>query len=111
VYVVPAVGELLSVVDGRSAERVGAFRVGPGAEAVAVSAVTERLYVAHPDQDTVSVWDGRTGQPLTHLTVPGRPVALAADANTATVYVLSETTDTLTVIEETPARISSPPAP
>jgi YVTN family beta-propeller protein len=107
VYVLPAVGELLSVVDGRSAQRVGAFRVRPGAEAVAVSAATERLYVAHPDLDTVSVWDGRTGQLLTRLAVPGRPVALAADAATTRVYVLSETTDTLTVIEETPASISS----
>jgi YVTN family beta-propeller protein len=67
--------------------------------AVAVNPVTNTIYVANQNSESVTVIDGSTNNITTTVTVGGEPAAIAVDAVTNQVYVVNTQSDTVTVID------------
>ena len=72
--------------------------VGKGPLAVAVNPVTNKIYVANFDGDTVTVIDGATNSTAT-VSVGDHPQAVAVNPETDKIYVVNNRSDSVTVID------------
>jgi YVTN family beta-propeller protein len=83
----------------------------PGAHAVAVNPITNKIYVGDLTGNTVAVIDGATNT-VTTVTVGSAPVDIAVNTVTNKIYVANNGSANVTVIDgaRTPPPLS-PPAP
>ena len=77
------------------------FPVGNGPVALALNAVTDRLYVANQASNTVSVVDPTTNSVLATIAVGKAPSAIAVNTRTNTIYVADRDSRDIAVIDGT----------
>lgn len=73
--------------------------VGQSPQGVAVNPVTNRIYVANGDFDTVAVIDGTTDTVVDTIAVGNQPVGVAVDTVANRIYVANYSGDTVSVID------------
>lgn len=78
---------------------VNNISVGQSPQGVGVNAVTNRVYVASGDTDTVSVIDGTTEGVIATIDVGNQPVGVAVNDITNQIYVANYSGDTVSVID------------
>src|SRR5688572_8920050 len=74
------------------------YAVGANPIAVAVNAVTNKVYVANSDSDTVTVVNAGTGGTAT-VAVGDRPFWVAINVDTNTIYVANRNSSNVTLID------------
>jgi len=79
--------------------RIGSGLFAPVVQAppIAVNPITNKIYVANPDSNTVSVIDSTTGN-VTNIRVGISPIAIGVDDTTNKIYVANSGSDTVSVI-------------
>lgn len=103
VYVVTAVGRLVAI--DRATNAVVGQRTVPGAQGVAIDPDGGRLWVTHPDADSVSVIDAATLDLIATIPVGDSPRAVAVSPSGNAVFVTSFGSDQVHVID--PAELRS----
>lgn len=78
------------------------------ASAVAVNQVSNKIYAASDNYDTVFVLDGSTGDVVATIDAGPTPHAVAVDPVTDKIYVANYDSNTVTVIDGTPAQKAAP---
>jgi len=82
----------------RAQSKSGDISVGPWPIAVAVNTVTNKIYVANSDSDTVSVIDGANNA-VTTVKVGKSPTEIAVNTITNKIYVAKRGNNTVSVID------------
>ena len=93
-----AAAVLCVVVPSWAESVIGTVPTGPSPRAVAVDTVTNKIYVANYQNNTVTVIDGATDDSAT-VAVGQNPCAVAVNPVTDKIYVANEIGNTLTVID------------
>ena len=94
-----AIAASLSFIPRAAAQTLGPrYAVGANPVAVAVNHVTNKVYVANSDSDTVTVIDANAGSTAT-VAVGDRPFWLAVNVDTNTVYVANRNSSNVTIID------------
>ncbi|MBI1918641.1 MAG: hypothetical protein HYS12_28440, partial [Planctomycetes bacterium] len=96
----------VSVVDGTPGSPtedsvLATIPVGTTPLGVAVNPVTDHIYVANHDSNTVSVIDGATNRVVASVPVSSGPASIGLVPGLSRIYVGSETGHAVTVIEDT----------
>lgn len=78
---------------------VNNISVGQSPQGVAVNRVTNLIYVANGDVDSVAVIDGTTESVIGTIDVGNQPVGVAVNAITNRIYVANYSGDTMSVID------------
>ena len=117
IYVVNDIDDTVSVVNGATCnahdssgcgQTAATVNVGAGPFAIAIDQLTDTIYVANNEDNTVSVIDGATcngmqttggGQTPPTVTVGSAPTGVAVDQRTDTVYVGDGGADAVSVID------------
>lgn len=98
----------IAVIDGTtgSTSRISLPSLGllTTASAVAVNPVSNKIYAASDNYDTVFVVDGSTGDVVATIDAGPTPHAVAVDPVTDKIYVANYDSNTVTVIDGTPAQ-------
>ncbi|HEV2474877.1 MAG TPA: BTAD domain-containing putative transcriptional regulator, partial [Chthonomonadales bacterium] len=100
VYIASRTGNVVYVVDGRSAAVVNRIAVGGGPSYLALNPRTHRLYVSATDEGMVDEIDTTSGAFVRETDVGGLPQAIVVNEETGLVYVANAGTRALDVIDD-----------